>query len=228
MMSVSNESPVHVGWAGPAIHLIWECRQLLDHSDGACQWHVTGLDIIERLGPFAQKPGRKVFFFLLWSPGLYFPSYTPLGPETLPGLCRLFYSWALARLTFTFAMPGLRSSLGQGQQWRPELRSEAPGICFPSVVTFKTQIQNTLRIWGMQLEGLKSQGRACFCLRGLAASSAHQPLSASVPGMRQTWGSYHFQAVMWAPSPAACCPLTCVTQLQLLEIRHPRYTASAG
>ena len=85
-----------------------------------------------------------------------------------------------------------------------------------------------LRIWGMQLEGLKSQGRACFCLRGLAASSAHQPLSASVPGMRQTWGSYHFQAVMWAPSPAACCPLTCVTQLQLLEIRHPRYTASAG
>ena len=78
----------------------------------------------------------------------------------------------------------------------------------------------------MQWEGLKSQGRASFLLWG--PSSAHQPLAASVPGMRQTWGSYHFQAVMWAPSPAACCALTCVTQLQLLEIRHPRYTASAG
>lgn len=66
--------------------------------------------------PLLKNQEGRFFSFLLWSPGLYFSSYTPLGPETLPGLCRLFYSWALAHLTFTFAMPGLRSSLGQGQQ----------------------------------------------------------------------------------------------------------------
>lgn len=141
MMSISNDSPVHEGCAGPAIHLIWECRQLLDHSDGACQWHVTGLEIIEMWDPLLKNQEGCFFLSSMVPRSRYFSSYTPLGPETLPGLCRLFYSWACAHLTFTFAVPRLRSSLGQGQQWRPELRSEAPGKCFPSVVTFKTQIQ---------------------------------------------------------------------------------------
>ena len=84
MMSISNESPVHEGRAGPAIHLIWECRQLLDHSDGACQWHVTGLEIIERLGPFAQKPGRKLFSFCCGPQvSLLFFLYS-LGPGDTP------------------------------------------------------------------------------------------------------------------------------------------------
>lgn len=106
MMNVSNEIPVHEGWAGPTIHLIWECRQLLDHSDGACQWHVTGLEIIEMWDPlfknqegssFSSFCGPQVsLLFFLYSLG---PGDTPwvmqavlfLGPCTSdPHLC---YAW---------------------------------------------------------------------------------------------------------------------------------------
>ena len=66
--------------------------------------------------PLLKNQEGSFFLSAVVPRSLYFSSYTPLGPETLPGLYRLFCPWALAHLTFTFAVPGLRSSLGQGQQ----------------------------------------------------------------------------------------------------------------
>ena len=181
------------------------------------------------VGPFVQKPGRKLFFFLLWSPGLStFLLILPwarrhsLGHAdcSIPGPLHIWPSPLLC----LDSDPHWAKGSSEGLSWGLKPLTNASHQLSLSKHKFKDKL---LRIWGMQREGLKSQGRACFCQRGLAASFAHQPLAASVPEMRQTWGSYHFQALMWAPSPAAC-PLTCVTQLQLLEIRHPRYTTSAG
>lgn len=140
MIDISNDSPVW-GMRWPAIHLIWECRQLLDHSDGACQWHVTGLEIIEMWDPLLKKPGRMLFSFLYGPQVSYFSSYTPLGPQDSPWVVQTVLFLGCASLTFTFAVPRLRSSLGQGSSEGLSWGLKPLAKCFPSVVTFKTQIQ---------------------------------------------------------------------------------------
>lgn len=177
MMSISNDSPEHEGWAGPAIHLIWECRQLLDHSDGACQWHVTG-----RCGTLCSKTRKDAFFFPLWSPGLStFLLILPWAQRhslgcadcSIPGPVHIWPSPLLC----LDPDPHWAKGSSEGLSWGLKPLANASHQLSLSKHKFKDKL---LRIWGMQWEGVKSQGRACFRLWG--PSSAHQPLAASVPG----------------------------------------------